>query len=200
MRRLLITLVLALLPAFPAGAAPPLLVAVAANFRATLEEINALYAGAGGAPVQLSSASTGVLTNQALYGAPFHLLLAADADAPALLARRGIAGKRRPAGATGKGLAGHWRGIRVRRRIRVRWLGRGLRGGRFRRACATRATTTAAGQQQGQQNVAASPAHQVHGAIDRFDDAAAEMATARGTRAHLESAPAKDRARPGMGS
>ena len=93
MRPTLITLLLGLLVLSPTSAASPLLVAVAANFRATLEDINALYLAAGGAPVRVSSASTGVLTNQALYGAPFHLLLAADAAAPALLAERGVAGE-----------------------------------------------------------------------------------------------------------
>lgn len=92
MRHKVITALLALLAALPARG-EPLLVAVAANFRATLEQINTLYVEAGGAPVQLSSASTGVLTNQALYGAPFNLLLAADTAAPARLAERPGAGE-----------------------------------------------------------------------------------------------------------
>lgn len=92
MQRARTLLALTLLLALAARAEEPLRVAVAANFRATLEAINDRYLAAGGTAVRLSSASTGVLANQALYGAPFHLLLAADTAAPALLARRGVAG------------------------------------------------------------------------------------------------------------
>lgn len=76
------TLFLLLLVALPCGAAGPLRVAVAANFRATLEAINAGYERDRGQRVVLSSASTGVLATQVLHGAPFDLFLAADSAAP----------------------------------------------------------------------------------------------------------------------
>lgn len=78
-------LMLSLLSA-PLAAAEPLRVAVAANFRATLEQINHGFSDASGQRILLSSASTGVLATQVRHGAPFHLLLAADVAAPAGLA------------------------------------------------------------------------------------------------------------------
>ncbi len=75
-----------LLLATPCDAAQALRVAVAANFRATLESINAVYERETGQRVVLSSASTGVLATQILHGAPFDLFLSADSDAPARLA------------------------------------------------------------------------------------------------------------------
>lgn len=86
MRTLLLLVWLAALPA----AAEPLRVAVAANFRATLETINAGFTAQGHAPVVLSSASTGVLATQILHGAPFHLFFAADAESPERLLQAGI--------------------------------------------------------------------------------------------------------------
>ncbi|AQA17218.1 molybdate ABC transporter substrate-binding protein [Halioglobus japonicus] len=85
-------LILALLiTVAPAGLAEtPLTVAVAANFRPTLEDINARFSAQTGHPVRLSSASTGVLTHQVMRGAPYHLFLAADAAAPALLHDEGL--------------------------------------------------------------------------------------------------------------
>ena len=73
------------------SAAEPLRIAVAANFRATLEEINLPFSATSGQRILLSSASTGVLATQVRHGAPFHLLLAADAEAPAALADQGLA-------------------------------------------------------------------------------------------------------------
>ena len=86
--RILLLLLLAL--HLPARAEGPLRVAVAANFRATLEQINDLYRKETGQPVVLSSASTGVLASQVIHGAPFHLFLAAESEAPALLHERGL--------------------------------------------------------------------------------------------------------------
>jgi molybdate transport system substrate-binding protein len=61
-------------------------VAVAANFRATLEQINASFEQRTGYRVVLSSASTGTLYSQIRHGAPFDLFFAADSSAPAKLA------------------------------------------------------------------------------------------------------------------
>ena len=59
-------------------AAEPLRVAVAANFRATLEQVNLAYRAAGGPAILLSSASSGVLATQVRHGAPFDLFFSAD--------------------------------------------------------------------------------------------------------------------------
>lgn len=72
-----------------AGAEEPLRIAVAANFRSTLEQINSQFSADTGQRVLLSSASTGVLATQVRHGAPFHLLLAADTQSPAGLADLG---------------------------------------------------------------------------------------------------------------
>jgi molybdate transport system substrate-binding protein len=70
----------------PAGqAADKLRVAVASNFRATLEEINHPFEQRTGTTIVLSAASTGVLASQIRHGAPFDLFLAADRQAPASL-------------------------------------------------------------------------------------------------------------------
>jgi molybdate transport system substrate-binding protein len=79
------------LPSTDATAAePPLRVAVAANFRATAEALSELHQRAGAGEITLSSASTGVLAAQLRSGAPFDLLLAADAQRPAALHREGF--------------------------------------------------------------------------------------------------------------
>ncbi|GAB5452298.1 MAG: molybdate ABC transporter substrate-binding protein [Halioglobus sp.] len=77
---------LALLLVCSSAPAETLRVAVAANFKPTLEEINRLYRAQTGSVVLLSSASTGVLTTQLQHGAPFDIFFAADAQQPALLA------------------------------------------------------------------------------------------------------------------
>lgn len=61
-------------------------IAVASNFKPTLEEIIALYEQQNAASITLSSASTGVLAAQIRQGAPFDLLFAADAKIPKQLA------------------------------------------------------------------------------------------------------------------
>lgn len=88
MQRILLGLLI-FLPLW-ASAAEPLRVAVAANFRATLETISARFQAETGHQVRISSASTGVLATQILHGAPFDLFLAADEQAPAALIRAGI--------------------------------------------------------------------------------------------------------------
>ena len=63
----------------PLWAATPVRVAVAANFKPTLEQINRQFESATGYAVSLSSGSTGVLYSQILHGAPYDLFFAADA-------------------------------------------------------------------------------------------------------------------------
>jgi molybdate transport system substrate-binding protein len=74
----------------PVLAAPGLRVAVAANFKPTLAEICREFTANTGHQVTLSSASTGVLSNQVLHGAPFDLLFAADRESPDKLFHAGI--------------------------------------------------------------------------------------------------------------
>lgn len=71
-------------------ASEPLRVAVAANFRHTLEQISERFERRSGYRVLLSSASTGTLYNQILRGAPFHLFFAADRERPQGLAAAGL--------------------------------------------------------------------------------------------------------------
>ncbi|MFT7321859.1 MAG: molybdate transport system substrate-binding protein [Congregibacter sp.] len=59
--------------------------AVAANFRAAAEQLGDHFTTNTGVPVQISSASTGVLVAQMRRGAPFDLLLAADQARPQAL-------------------------------------------------------------------------------------------------------------------
>lgn len=71
-------------------------VAVAANFSAPMREIAAAFEQASGHKVQVSSGSTAKLYAQITHGAPFQVLLAADAATPARLERdgAGVAGTR----------------------------------------------------------------------------------------------------------
>ena len=66
-------------------------VAVAANFRATLQEVSDLFQQQTGHRVVLSSGSTGALYSQILHGAPFDLFFAADKTSPEKLARQNTA-------------------------------------------------------------------------------------------------------------
>ena len=79
------TALLLLLLASPGWAGSPLRVAVAANFRHTLEQISTEFSARTGEQVVLSSASTGVLYSQITHGAPFDILFAADRATPARL-------------------------------------------------------------------------------------------------------------------
>jgi molybdate transport system substrate-binding protein len=63
----------------------PIHIAVASNFKTTLQEIANAYSLETGVEVQSSSASTGVLAAQIIQGAPFDLLLAADSKTPETL-------------------------------------------------------------------------------------------------------------------
>jgi molybdate transport system substrate-binding protein len=72
-------------------AAASLRVAVASNFRNTLEPIAESYTRRTGVSLKISSASTGVLYSQVIYGAPFDLLLAADSERPRRLVESGHA-------------------------------------------------------------------------------------------------------------
>ncbi len=89
MRTLLLILML-LAPAAP-RAAEPLRVAVAANFRPTLEQVNRRFEEHSGHRVLLSSGATGALYTQILHGAPFQLFFAADRERPQRLADSGLA-------------------------------------------------------------------------------------------------------------
>ncbi|MEE4662121.1 MAG: molybdate ABC transporter substrate-binding protein [Halieaceae bacterium] len=78
----------------PADNAQPtalLRIAVASNFAPTLKALTKTYTRETGVPVSISSASTGMLYNQIRYGAPFDLLLAADAVRPARLVEEQLA-------------------------------------------------------------------------------------------------------------
>ena len=83
MRHLLLLLILT---SVHAHADEPLRVAVAANFRATLQQASDLFQANTGIRVVLSSGSTGVLYTQITHGAPFDLFFAADRDSAVKLA------------------------------------------------------------------------------------------------------------------
>ena len=59
-------------------------VAVATNFRATLEELQTVFAAETGHSLVVSTGSTGQLYAQIAHGAPYDVFLAADQDRPAL--------------------------------------------------------------------------------------------------------------------
>ncbi|MEX2518770.1 MAG: molybdate ABC transporter substrate-binding protein [Paracoccaceae bacterium] len=81
---------LALLAA-PARAADAPLVAVAANFAGAAEAIAAAYNAESGQEVRLTTGSTGKLYAQIRAGAPFAVLLSADAATPERLEAEGLA-------------------------------------------------------------------------------------------------------------
>ena len=64
-------------------------IAVAANFKQTAEVINAYFSHHSGHKVTSSSASTGTLHSQIVYGAPFDILLSADSNSPQSLLASG---------------------------------------------------------------------------------------------------------------
>jgi molybdate transport system substrate-binding protein len=74
----------------PAARADEVLVAVAANFLAPIEEIATAFEAESGHSVSISAGSTGQLYAQIVNGAPFDVLLSADAERPALLAEAGL--------------------------------------------------------------------------------------------------------------
>jgi molybdate transport system substrate-binding protein len=71
--------------------AEPVSVAVAANFAGTLEKLAPLFRKQTGHQLVISSGATGALYAQIKAGAPFEVLLAADAERPALLEKEGAA-------------------------------------------------------------------------------------------------------------
>ena len=85
------TALLLLLLVSPLSAEEPVHVAVAANFKQTLQQITTRYEAQTGQRVTLSSASTGVLYNQIVHGAPFDLFFAADRATPEKLVTSGSA-------------------------------------------------------------------------------------------------------------
>src|SRR5690606_17082211 len=64
-------------------------VAVAANFAAPMKEIGAAFEADTGHKAVLATGSTGQFYAQIVQGAPFQVLLAADATTPARLAKEG---------------------------------------------------------------------------------------------------------------
>lgn len=82
----LLLLMLAL--SVPVTAGEPLRIAVAANFRGTLQQISELFEQQTGHQVVLSSGSTGVLYSQILHGAPFDLFFSADQVSTEMLATK----------------------------------------------------------------------------------------------------------------
>jgi len=89
-----LTILLLLFFTLPAHAS--LKVAVASNFKVTLEEIASLYEQQSGQKIVISSASTGTLYNQINHGAPFDLFLSADSERAQLIEQSpfGIKGSR----------------------------------------------------------------------------------------------------------
>ena len=70
--------------------AEPLTIAVASNFTRPAQELAAGFQEISGNAVRLTTASTGKLYAQIANGAPFDVLLAADADRPKMLEEAGI--------------------------------------------------------------------------------------------------------------
>ena len=71
--------------------AAELKVAVAANFKPTLETLAKTFEEETGHRIVISSASSGALYNQILYGAPFDVFLSADSERPEQLEKQGLA-------------------------------------------------------------------------------------------------------------
>ncbi|WP_049723399.1 molybdate ABC transporter substrate-binding protein [Gilvimarinus polysaccharolyticus] len=70
-------------------AAETLRIAVASNFKPTLEALLPVWQAQSDIAISLSSGPSGALTQQILAGAPFGLFLSADADFPQLLFNQG---------------------------------------------------------------------------------------------------------------
>ncbi|WP_372768640.1 molybdate ABC transporter substrate-binding protein [Pseudoalteromonas sp.] len=71
--------------------AQPLRIAVASNFKAPLQQVISGFEKSFNVEVSLSSASSGVLFQQIIHGAPFDLFLSADEEKVDLLLTKGIA-------------------------------------------------------------------------------------------------------------
>ncbi len=68
--------------------------AVAANFRPTMDALAPVFSALHRHTVQISSASTGTLHAQIVHGAPFDIFLSADAARPQRLDERGLSHER----------------------------------------------------------------------------------------------------------
>lgn len=84
LKRLIVAAVLAVATTLPARAGE-VLVAVAANFAEVVEELKPAFEKSSGHTLQATTGSTGKLYAQIKAGAPFQLLLSADAKTPELL-------------------------------------------------------------------------------------------------------------------
>lgn len=73
------------------AAAATVRVAVAANFQPALDELAPLFTAAAGHEIVASAGSSGKLAAQVEQGAPFDVLLSADAERPRQLVERGLA-------------------------------------------------------------------------------------------------------------
>lgn len=71
--------------AAPIWAGEPIRIAVAANFKPTLQKITEPFLANTGISVTYSSASTGALATQIEYGAPYDIFFAADAETPQII-------------------------------------------------------------------------------------------------------------------
>ncbi len=69
-------------------------VAVAANFKGTIERIGKEFTAKTGHTLAISSAATGVLYTQISHGAPFDLFLSADVKTPQKLEQEGKGSER----------------------------------------------------------------------------------------------------------
>ncbi|NOR35514.1 MAG: molybdate ABC transporter substrate-binding protein [Woeseiaceae bacterium] len=74
---------------FASASAEPISVAVASNFSAPMAELVVRFEESTGHQVRVSAASTGMLYAQIVNGAPFSVLLAADAERPERLEKSG---------------------------------------------------------------------------------------------------------------
>ncbi len=79
------------IPNKPAATAGEVNIAVAANFIHTAEDLGAEFARLGGSRLVISSGSTGKLYAQIRAGAPYDILLSADATTPHRLVKQGLA-------------------------------------------------------------------------------------------------------------
>jgi molybdate transport system substrate-binding protein len=95
LKRLAVVMVLAIMAALPARA-DEALVAVAANFAEVIQELKPAFERVSGHKLQSTTGSTGKLYAQIKEGAPFHVLLSADAKTPERLEgeKAGVAGTR----------------------------------------------------------------------------------------------------------
>jgi molybdate transport system substrate-binding protein len=93
MRRRLLSVVIAILSPLDAQAAEAI-VAAASNFTAPMQKLASLFERESGHTLTLTFGSTGKFYAQIVHGAPFDVLLAADAATPARLEREGRGSQR----------------------------------------------------------------------------------------------------------